>query len=371
MSSLFSKFSLQSPRGALQLANRIFIAPMCQYSAENGSATDWHFMHWGNMLNSGAGAFTIEATAVSPEGRISPKCLGLWDQNTENSIKDKLNRARQLAPHMPVIIQLAHAGRKGSTAVPWHGGLSIENEHDGGWETIAPSSISMYPHEKRPPKAATIADMNKIISDFVSAAQRADSIGVDGIEIHAAHGYLLHEFLSPVSNKRTDEYGGSFLNRIRFPMEVFSAVRKSYKGVLGLRLSATDWVDNGWTPEECVQYVKALKDQRCDFIHVSSGGISAEQKIKIGSNYQVPFAKLIKDSVDIPVIAVGLITEPSQADQIISSGSADFVALARGMLYNPRWGWQAAAALHGQVTASPQYWRCPPRGSESIFDYSL
>jgi 2,4-dienoyl-CoA reductase-like NADH-dependent reductase (Old Yellow Enzyme family) len=374
MSSLFSKYvlnpSASAGRRSLELCNRVVIAPMCQYSADIGRATDWHLMHWGNMLNSGAALFIIEATAVSPEARISPACLGLWDDSTEQALSNYLYRSRRLAPPTPVFIQLAHAGRKASTVVPWIKGDVVADNN--AWQTLAPSPIPFY-SGKNVPKEMTEEDMKKVVSDFVAAAKRSKGMGIDGIEIHSAHGYLLHEFLSPVSNKRTDRFGGSRENRMRFPLEVFSAVRESYDGILGLRLSATDWIEGGWSPDDAVEYVSQLKLRGCDFVHVSSGGISLEQKIKLGRNYQVPFAKRIKEEVGLPTIAVGLITDPQQAEDVVASGEADFVALARAVLFNPRWGWAAAAALkvnNGQVDASPQFWRCPPRGAEGIFNYT-
>ena len=248
MSLLFSSYTLGSPRGPLSLANRIVVAPMCQYSAVNGEAQDWHLMHWANLLNSGAGLFIIEATGVTPEGRITPACLGLWDDRTEAALKDKLTRARKLAPPTPVFIQLAHAGRKASSATPWDGGQLLAADQ-GGWETSAPSAIPQLEGERLPNELSK-GELRDLIKAFVTAAQRADRVGVDGIELHGAHGYLLHQFLSPIANQRSDEYGGSFENRIRFPLELFKAVRAAYQGVLGIRISAHDWIEDGWTPKE-------------------------------------------------------------------------------------------------------------------------
>ncbi|QWD64971.1 NADH:flavin oxidoreductase/NADH oxidase [Polynucleobacter sp. MWH-UH2A] len=365
MSLLFSNYTLGSPRGPLTLANRIVVAPMCQYSAVNGEATDWHLMHWGNLLNSGAGLFIIEATGVTPEGRITPACLGLWDDKTEAALQDKLSRARKLAPATPVFIQLAHAGRKASSATPWDGGqlLSVDK---GGWETLAPSAISQLDGERMPHELSA-QELSSLIDAFVKAAQRADRIGIDGIELHGAHGYLLHQFLSPIANQRTDTYGGSFENRIRFPLEIFAAVRKAYKGVLGIRISASDWIEGGWTPEETAEFAKRLKPLGCDFVHISSGGISPKQKIAIGPNYQVPFAKIVRDQSGLPTMTVGLITEPEQAEAILQAGDADLIALARAFLYKPRWGWEAAAALGATVKANERYWRCLPREAQSVF----
>ncbi|MBU3628343.1 NADH:flavin oxidoreductase/NADH oxidase [Polynucleobacter sp. AP-Reno-20A-A9] len=365
MSLLFSSYTLNSPKGPLELANRIVVAPMCQYSANNGEATDWHLMHWGNLLNSGAALFIIEATGVSPEARITPACLGLWDDRTESALKDKLGRARELAPAVPVFIQLAHAGRKASSATPWDGGqlLSIDQ---GGWETLAPSAIPQLDGERLPHELSK-TELKKLIDDFVSSAKRAARSGIDGIELHGAHGYLLHQFLSPIANQRTDEYGGSFENRIRFPLELFAAVRAAYQGVLGIRISACDWIEGGWTPEETANFAKQLKPMGCDFVHISSGGISPKQKIAIGPNYQVSFAKIVKEQSGLPTMTVGLITEPQQAEDILQAGDADLIALARAFLYKPRWGWEAAAALGGTVTANERYWRCLPREAQAVF----
>ena len=349
----------------MQLPNRVVVAPMCQYSAVEGEASDWHLMHWGNLLNSGAGLFIIEATAVSPEGRITPYCLGLWDQKTQTALEDKLLRARKLAPKIRVFIQLAHAGRKASSAAPWQGGQILPSE-SGGWETQAPSAIPQLDGERNPHELNT-AEMQVIIKNFVESARRAKTIGIDGIELHAAHGYLLHQFLSPIANQRQDQYGGSLENRMRFVLELFSAVRKEWGGVLGVRLSASDWIENGWSLEESVELTQRLKLLGCDYIHVSSGGISPKQKIQLGPNYQVPFAKEIKQKTGMATMAVGLITEPIQAEEILQNHEADLIALARAFLYKPRWVWEAAAALQGHVSASPQYWRCLPREAQAVF----
>jgi NADPH2 dehydrogenase len=365
MSLLFTPFSLPAPRGELVLPNRIVVAPMCQYSALNGLAADWHLMHWGNLLNSGAGLVTIEATAVLPEGRISPGCLGLWDDATEAAMTDTLQRARRLAPATAVCIQLSHAGRKASSAAPWDGGKLLSSS-EGGWETFGPSALPHLPTEA-PPTAMSLEYMAQVREAFVSAAQRAQRIGIDAIELHAAHGYLLHQFLSPLANQRTDAYGGSFENRIRFVMDVFTAVRAAYQGVLGLRLSATDWVDGGWDLEQSTALAHRLKAAGCDFIHVSSGGVSPQQKITLGVGYQVPFARQIRAACGMATMAVGLITEPQQAEDVLQAGDADLVALARAFLYQPRWGWQAAAALGGTVAAKEPYWRCLPREAQAAF----
>lgn len=365
MSMLFTPFTLPSPRGGLTLPNRLVVAPMCQYSARNGEATDWHLAHWASLLNSGAGLFTIEATAVTPEGRITPDCLGLWDDRTEAALGQTLARARALAPAVPVCIQLAHAGRKASSAVPWQGGQLL-SEAQGGWATVAPSAVPHLPQET-PPTALDEAGLQAVADAFVTAAQRADRLGIEAVELHAAHGYLLHQFLSPLANHRTDAYGGSLEHRLRFPLAVFSAVRQAYRGVLGVRVSASDWVDGGWDLDQTTVFAQRLKAAGCDFVHVSSGGVSPQQNIAVGPGYQLGFARQIKAQSGLATTAVGLITTPQQAEAVLQSGDADLVALARAFLYKPRWAWEAAAALGGTVTASAPYWRCLPREAQTVF----
>ncbi|TXH87942.1 MAG: NADH:flavin oxidoreductase/NADH oxidase [Rhodoferax sp.] len=365
MSLLFSPFTLPSPRGGLTLPNRIVVAPMCQYQAQNGCASDWHLMHWGNLLNSGAALFTIEATAVVPEGRITPACLGLWDDATQDALGSTLQRARKLAPHTAVCIQLAHAGRKASSALPWEG-AQLLSPAQGGWETFGPSALPHLPNET-PPTAMSLDDMARVKEAFVTAAKRAEAIGVDAIELHGAHGYLLHEFLSPLSNQRTDAYGGSLENRMRYVLEVFTAMRAATPLTLGIRISASDWVEGGWDVEQSTALAHALKAAGCDFIHVSSGGVSPLQKITLGPGYQLPFARQIKAATGLATMGVGLITDPAQAEGVLQQGDADLVALARAFLYNPRWGWHAAAALGGEVPGFPAYWRCLPREAAQVF----
>jgi 2,4-dienoyl-CoA reductase-like NADH-dependent reductase (Old Yellow Enzyme family) len=362
VSQLFSPYNI----GQLTIPNRIIIAPMCQYSAQNGEATDWHLLHLGNLALSGAGLLIIEATAVEPEGRISPADLGLWSDETEAALAKVLKTVRQYSA-MPIAIQLAHAGRKASTAAPWDGGQLVMPEH-GGWQTIAPSAIPFTPDDPAP-IALGQADLQRIIQAFVTAAERAHRLGLDAIEVHAAHGYLLHQFLSPLSNVRNDEYGGSLENRMRFPLAVFDAMKAAVPDSLpiGVRISATDWVDGGWDLEQSVLFAQALRERGCAYIHVSSGGLAVAQKIQPRPNYQVPFAQTIRAETGLPTIAVGLITEPEDAEAIIAEGRADMVGIARGILYDPRWPWHAAAKLNAQVDAPPQYWRCQPHGLKSLF----
>jgi 2,4-dienoyl-CoA reductase-like NADH-dependent reductase (Old Yellow Enzyme family) len=368
MSLLFSPFDLPSPKGPLTLANRIVVAPMCQYSALHGKASDWHLMHWGNLLNSGAAMLTLEATAISAEGRITPGCLGLWDNETQEALETQLNKARALAPYTPICIQLAHAGRKASSATPWNGGHLLSKE-SGGWQTVAPSAIAHTPHEP-PPVALDEQGLDKIKNDFVVAARRAQEMNIEAIELHGAHGYLLHQFLSPLANHRSDAYGGSFEARIRYPLEVFQAVRAVYDGVLGMRISASDWSEQGLTSHESAEFALRLKAVGANFIHVSSGGVDHAQKISVSEGYQVPFAKEVRDKSGLATTAVGMITRPQHAQEIIAHQEADLIALARAFLYNPRWVWRAAAELGGQVKSSQQYWRCLPREAAHIFESS-
>ena len=363
MSTLFSPITL----GPVTLPNRIVISPMCQYTAEDGLATDWHLIHLGHMALSGAGALIIEATAVEDIGRITPGCLGLWSDATEAALGRVMKSVRAYATPMPILIQLAHAGRKASSRRPWDGG-SLQLPEDGGWRPIGPSAIPQLPDEPAPIEM-TRADMDRVREAFVTAAKRSARLGFDGIELHGAHGYLLHQFLSPLANQRTDAYGGSLENRMRFPLEVFDAVRAvlAPNMTLGVRISAIDWVEGGQTIEDSIAFSLALKARGCDFIDASSGGVSPLQQITAGPGYQVHLAQQIKQATGVPTIAVGMITEPRQAEEIIASGKADMVALARGMLYDPRWPWHAAAELGAQVEAPRQYWRSQPRGLGKLF----
>jgi 2,4-dienoyl-CoA reductase-like NADH-dependent reductase (Old Yellow Enzyme family) len=362
MSAVFSPITLRN----LVLPNRILVSPMCQYSAEQGLATDWHMIHLGGLAMSGAAMVCIEATAVESTGRITPGCLGLWDDDRQRAIARVISAIRRYSK-IRVAMQLAHAGRKASSDVPWEGGQQIPISK-GGWEAFAPSAIAQKAGELAP-RALDAAGLDRIRKAFAAAARRAAALGLDALEIHSAHGYLLHEFLSPISNQRTDEYGGSLENRMRYPLEVFEVVRAAFPQdkPIGVRLSATDWVEGGWDLEQSVAYATELKKSGADWIDVSSGGISPLQKIPVTPGYQVPFAKAIKSATGLPTVAVGLITDAQQVEDIISSGEADMVALARGMLYDPRWAWHAAAKLGGQVFAPPPYWRAPPREQKGLF----
>lgn len=343
--------------GGLKLANRIVIAPMCQYSAVDGQMTDWHVIHLGHLALSGAALLTIEATAVLPEGRITYGDSGLYDDATEAAMARTLASVRRWSS-MPIALQLAHAGRKASCDLPWQGGKQLPVDHKNGWQTVSSSSLPFAPQDN-PPTALDRAGMDRVRDAFADAAKRAARIGIDAIQVHAAHGYLLHQFLSPLSNQRGDEYGGSLKNRLRFPLEVFDAVRKAFPAdkPVSVRVSGTDWVEGGWDIEQTVAFAKALAARGCSAIHVSSGGLDPRQKIPVGPGYQVPLARAVKQAVSIPVVAVGMITGFDQAEGILAAGDADFIALARGMLYNPRWPWHAAAHLGAQVKCPPQYLR--------------
>jgi 2,4-dienoyl-CoA reductase-like NADH-dependent reductase (Old Yellow Enzyme family) len=354
--------------GSLELENRIVIAPMCQYSAADGNAGDWHLIHLGHLALSGAGLMIIEATAVTDDGRITPVDLGLYSDANEAALARVLGAVRANSD-VKVGIQLAHAGRKASSQAPWDGGQQIRSTDTGGWVTVSSSAVPHSPAEE-PPHALDAAGLARVRDAFALAATRSARLGIDGIEIHAAHGYLLHQFLSPLANRRTDEYGGSLDNRLRFPLEVFDAVRAAFPAdrPVWVRLSATDWVDGGWDLDSSVAFAQALKSRGCAAIHVSTGGVSPQQKIALGAGYQVPHAARIKAETGLPTIAVGLITEPEQAETIVATGEADAVALARAMLYDPRWAWHAAARLGAQVKAPKQYWRSQPREYKDLFE---
>ena len=364
MSALFTPFQV----GSLNMRNRIVIAPMCQYSAEDGCATDWHTIHLGNLALSGAGLLIIEATAVVPEGRISPDDLGLWSDENEAALAKVLESVRRHSD-MPIAIQLAHAGRKASTHAPWKGGGQIRPDQDRGWQTVAPSAEPFAAHEN-PPLALDAAGLVRVRDAFATAAKRSARLGLDAIQLHGAHGYLLHQFLSPLSNRRDDQYGGSLENRMRFPLEVFEAVRVAFPAgrPVSMRVSGTDWAEGGWDIEQTIAFAKALEAKGCDAVHVSSGGLTPAQKIPAGPSYQVPLARAVKVATNLPTIAVGLITGYDQAEAIIGTGDADCVALARTILYNPRWPWHAAAHLGARVKAANQYLRSQPAGHRQLFD---
>jgi 2,4-dienoyl-CoA reductase-like NADH-dependent reductase (Old Yellow Enzyme family) len=350
-SKLFSPLQIKS----ITLKNRIAISPMCQYSAEDGFANDWHLVHLGSRATGGAGLIIQEATAVSPEGRISPSDLGLWSDNHIEKLQSitKFIKGQNAVPG----IQLAHAGRKASVSSPWYGNKKLD-KNQGGWEAVAPSAISFYDGEITP-TALDLAGIQKVVTDFKLATKRAVQAGYQVIEIHAAHGYLLHEFLSPLSNFRTDEYGGSFENRIRLLLEVLQAVQSEWTKELPLlvRISATDWAQGGWDIEESLQLSRILKEKGVDLIDVSSGGLVSYQQIPLEPAYQTPFAERIKKETGIRTGAVGLITTSQQAEEIVASGKADLVLFARESLRNPNLGLTFAHELETDVQWPKQYER--------------
>lgn len=353
--ALFTPYVLRS----LTLSNRIAVSPMCQYMAVDGSATDWHLMHYGSFAMGAAGLVMFEATHVSPVGRISHHCLGLYSDANEQALRRVVDFCRRHGV-AKLGIQVAHAGRKGSAHAPRDGGRPLGPD-DNPWLTVAPSALPFGP-DWPVPVALSYEGMREIVAEFASAAERAARIGFDLLELHVGHGYLLHEFLSPLSNRRTDEYGGSTEARMRFPLEVFDAVRTAFPSErpVGVRVSATDWVDGGWTPDETVMFARALKARGCDFVDVTSGQLDPRQQIPLAPGYNVPFAERVRREADIPTMAVGMITGPQQADEIVASGQADLVAIARGMMDDPRWAWHAARALGAETAYAPNYARCHP-----------
>ncbi|MBU2533242.1 MAG: NADH:flavin oxidoreductase/NADH oxidase [Alphaproteobacteria bacterium] len=354
-SKLFSPVKLRD----LDVPNRIVVAPMCQYSAHNGSANDWHLMHLGQFAVSGVGLILVEASGVEPEGRITPGCVGIYSDENEEGLARVIHFVRNYG-HSKIGIQLGHAGRKASAKLPWQGGTALSAE-EGAWQTVAPSPIPYAPGWHTP-EALGDNSLARVRQAFVQATERAARLDFDVIEIHSAHGYLLHQFLSPITNQRTDQYGGSLENRMRFPLEVFDAVRAVWPASkpLGVRFSAQDWIEGGWTVEECLVYAQELEKRGCDFFDVSSGGAAPQQKIASSPGYQTAFAAAVKRATNAVVMAVGRITNAQQAETILQSGQADMVALARGMLYDPRWAWHAAAELGDNATFAPQYARSHP-----------
>ena len=350
----------------LEIQNRVMVSPMCQYSATKGSPGPWHHMHLGQFAASGVGLLCIEMTNIEAAGRITPYCMGLYSDDNESALRQVINFCKDVAD-TPIALQLAHAGRKASSARPWEGRKPILPS-DGGWEIVAPSAIALQDDTPVPRELGSteIADM---VNKFADAARRAERIGIDALELHAAHGYLLHQFLSPISNRRTDNYGGSLENRMRFVLEVFEATRAAWPATkpLGIRLSATDWIDGGWDIDQSITLCKLLKQSGCDWIDVSSGGLSPDQVVPVGPGYQVPLSEQIRRETGLATIAVGLITEPRQAETILSEGKADMVALGRGMLYNPRWVWHAADQLGAQIKYPQQYQRCRPSQIDDVF----
>ena len=355
-SVLFSPLSI----GGMELPNRITVAPMCQYSAVDGTMTDWHIMHLGNLALSGASMLVIEATGVTPEGRITHGCTGLYSDENERMMKRVVDFARSISP-IRIGVQLAHAGLKASAERPWEGRGRLSAEK-GAWPTVAPSAIPFAPGWHTP-AALDRAGMDAARDAFVAAARRAQRIGLDFIEMHSTHGYLFSEFLSPLANRREDEYGGSLENRMRFPLEVMRAVRSVWPAdkVLGAKISGTDFAEGGWTPDDAVAYASALKKCGLDYVTLSGGGVVNDQKVPVSPGYQVPYAERVKREVGITTGAVGLISAPQHAEDILASGKADFISLARALLFDPRWGCHAAVTLGADAYYPPQYERGGPK----------
>ncbi len=349
---LFQPLTVRS----VTLRNRIGVSPMCQYSADDGVANDWHFVHLGSRAVGGAGLVIAEATAVAPEGRITPGCLGLW---SDKHIEPLARIAKFVKQHGAVAgLQMAHAGRKASAARPWEGGAHL-SETQGGWETIAPSAIPFGGDLNKVPRAMTEADIARVQNAFAAAARRALAAGFEWLELHAAHGYLFNEFLSPLANRRADQYGGSFENRIRLLLDTTRAVRKIWPDHLPLavRISAIDWKEGGWQIEDSIALARLLKAEGVDLIDCSSGGVVPDAKIVVRPGYQVTFAEQIRQGANIPTAAVGFITEPKPADDIVRNGQADVVLLARKMLADPYWPAHAARALGHKLPPPNQYAR--------------
>lgn len=360
MSALFEPLQLRS----VTLPNRIVLSPMCQYSAIDGVPNNWHRTHLSRYGTAGLGLIIAEATHVNAQARITPGCLGLYNAVQEARFAEIAADIKQFGP-TPFGIQLAHAGRKASADLPWRGGHSLQGPL--AWPTVAPSAL---PHDTgwHIPTELDDEGLAEVKRDFVAAAQRADRAGTDLIELHGAHGYLLHQFVSPISNKRTDRYGGSLENRMRFPLEIFEAVRAVWPAhkPLGMRITGSDWMGSeGLEIADAIAFAARLKELGADFVDVSSGGVSMQQKIKTGPGYQVHFAEAVKKATGIVTMTVGLITDPQQAEEIVKDGRADLVAMARGLLNDPYWAWRAADALHGEVHVAPQYLRGRVRGADT------
>jgi 2,4-dienoyl-CoA reductase-like NADH-dependent reductase (Old Yellow Enzyme family) len=354
MSQLFTPIQLRS----LKIKNRVFVSPMCQYSADQGLAQDWHLVHLGGFANGGSGLVMAEATAVSPEGRISPDDLGIWSDRHAEALKPVVRFIHSQSAVSA--IQLAHAGRKAGTASPWKGGKPIPVEK-GGWMPVGPSAVA-YKGGYQIPKEMDEADLLKVETDYIQATHRSLAAGFQVVEVHMAHGYLFHEFLSPIANHRSDQYGGSLENRMRFPLRVFEKVRAIWPQDLPVfvRISASDWVAGGWDIEQSVQFAKELKKRGADLIDVSSGGLSPEQRIEVKPLYQVPAANQIRHQAQIPTGAVGLITEPQQAEGILKDAQADAIFIARELLRDPHWPLRAAQELGAEIKWPVQYERAKP-----------
>ena len=344
--------------GSLEIANRIVVAPMCQYSAINGVMTDWHTQHLMQLGYSGASLIIVEATAVEEIGRITHNCVGIYNDKCIISLRKNLQLAKSVSPKNSYFgIQLAHAGRKASTQRPWEGRGSL-SKSEQPWKTISPSAIP-FQETWHVPQKMEIPDIERVKKKFITASLNAVKIGFDLIEIHATHGYLLHQFLSPISNKRTDKYGGNLENRMRFPLEIFSSVKDALPKdfPLGMRITGTEWEKNGIDENEATIFVQELEKIGCHYVCVSSGGNTPNPKIPIGPHYQVHLAKKIKKNTKMVVRTVGMINDPLEANKIIINQDADMVAMARAFLSNPRWVWDAAKVFNHDIEVPPQYAR--------------
>ena len=340
----------------LTLQNRIVVAPMCQYSADAGRATDWHMIHQGQLALSGAGLAFIEATASEPAGRITPDCLGLWDDETEAALA-RVVAACHAQGVTPLGIQIGHAGRKASAHAPQRGGGPLDAA-SGAWETIAPSAIP-FDEGWHTPRAMDRADMDRVIAGLVDATERSARCGFVAVELHCAHGYLMSSFLSPIANRRNDAYGGDIQGRMRFPVEAFEAMRAAWPAdrPIGVRMNGVDWDDRGLTIEDAIAFARALKDVGCDFFDVSGGGNSPVARPDLGPGYQAGHAAMVEAATGVPTMAVGMIRDPKLADELIASGKVAMVAIARGILYEPKWPWRAAFELGEEPPIPAQHGR--------------
>jgi 2,4-dienoyl-CoA reductase-like NADH-dependent reductase (Old Yellow Enzyme family) len=348
-SKLFAPIEL----GGVTLPNRIVVSPMCQYSADDGCMNDWHFVHLGHLAYSGAGLLMVEATHVTRDGRITHGCTGLYNEHNESAMKKVIEACRRVSKS-PIGIQIGHAGRKASSQVPWEG-RDYLRPYEQPWPTLAPSSLP-FGEGWHVPRELSIAEMGSLVESFVDSAARAKRIGFDVLELHSAHGYLLHQFLSPLSNVRKDEYGK---DRMKFPLEVARAVREAWpkERALGARISGNDWLEGGLGPDDAVAYARELERLGFDYVCVSSGGLLSHARLNLGPGYQVPFAHQVKKSTRLGVRAVGMIYDPDQAESILAEGKADMVAMARAFLDNPRWVWHAAERYGIKLDYPPPYAR--------------
>lgn len=361
-SVLFSPIALRG----MTLPNRVVVSPMCQYNSTDGSANDWHLMHLGSFSLGAASLVMTEMTNVNAVGRITYKCAGLYSDDNERALKRVIDFCKQYGIAKQGL-QVGHAGRKGSTQPPALGAKPLTKE-EGAWETLAPSAIP-FGEGWHVPRAMTKDEMKSTIADYVSMVQRAERIGYDVLEMHGGHGYLIHQFLSPLANQRDDEYGGSLQKRMRYPLEVFEAMRKAWPAdmPMGIRVSAVDWVDGGTTIEDTIAFAHELKALGCDYMDVSSGQVDARQKIPFAPGYNAPFAEAVRKATGMPTMSVGLITGARQAEDIVASGKADFICIGRGAMWDPRWAWHAAEELGAEAPYAPRTMPCHPKMRPMIF----